>query len=358
MIRIQRLITAWAVASAATLAAGQSSAGAEEQAAAEALFQQALRLMREEKFAEACPKLVDSNRIEPAVGTLLYLGECYEKSGQTASAWATFCAAAESAHRIGQAERGRIAAERADALAPRLPKISVAVADSAHLPGLELKRDHVVVGEATWGVAVPVDPGEHVITASAPGKKDWSQKVIVEPRGATVAVRIPVLEDSSPARGHLPNSAVAGRVSQPRIVEITTTEAVPPNSGNTQRSLAYVASGIGVLGLALGTSFGLEAKSKQNTAQDGGHCRRDDATACDQTGVDLMHSGHTYATVANVGFVVGALGLIGGTVLFLTAPVSRENATPSAGLQYSTRRLAIVPAVSSRSSSLWVTGAF
>jgi hypothetical protein len=57
-------------------AAGQT--GASDKAAAEALFDQGVRLMKQNSFAEACPKLEESDRIDPAVGTLLYLGECYD----------------------------------------------------------------------------------------------------------------------------------------------------------------------------------------------------------------------------------------------------------------------------------------
>src|SRR5688500_5523674 len=84
-------------------AAAQASAS--DKAAAEALFDQGLRLMKQNSFSEACPKLEESNRIDPAVGTLLYLGECYERVGKTASAWATFREAASLATNSSQPDR-------------------------------------------------------------------------------------------------------------------------------------------------------------------------------------------------------------------------------------------------------------
>ena len=159
------------VIAATSLAPNLSWAGAQEQAAAEALFQDARQLMKDGKFAEACPKLIDSNKLDPAVGTLLYLGECYEKNGQTASAWATFQAAAEAAKKAGQPERASVASDRANALLGKLSKITITVAAAADLTGLEVKRDGTDVGPATWGVGVPVDPGEHVIIAKAPGRE-------------------------------------------------------------------------------------------------------------------------------------------------------------------------------------------
>ena len=53
-----------------------------DKAAAEALFDQGVRLMKQNSFSDACPKLEESERIDPAVGTLLYLGECYERVGK------------------------------------------------------------------------------------------------------------------------------------------------------------------------------------------------------------------------------------------------------------------------------------
>ena len=40
-------------------------------------------------------------RLDPGAGTLLNLGDCYEKSGRTASGWAAFREAVAVAHRTG-----------------------------------------------------------------------------------------------------------------------------------------------------------------------------------------------------------------------------------------------------------------
>src|SRR5882672_4544932 len=67
-----------------------ADATAAEKVAAEALFDDGRKLLADGRFAPACEKFEQSEHIDPAVGTLLYLAECYEKSGRTASAWATF----------------------------------------------------------------------------------------------------------------------------------------------------------------------------------------------------------------------------------------------------------------------------
>src|SRR6185437_13676284 len=141
-----------------------------------------------------CPKLAESQRLDPGAGTLLNLGHCYEKNGQTASAWVTFkdaAAAADLKHRDDWSHNAR---ERAQALAPMLSKLTIDVPVDARADGLQVRRDGVNVGSAEWGVPIPVDPGEHAIEAIAPGKTRWSQTVKVGPNADQQKISVPPLQ--------------------------------------------------------------------------------------------------------------------------------------------------------------------
>ena len=84
-----RVATALATVAASLCLLAGRSAGAEprDPAAAEWLFREGRALMKKGDFAPACAKLAESQRLDPAVGTLMNLAECEERIGRTASAW-------------------------------------------------------------------------------------------------------------------------------------------------------------------------------------------------------------------------------------------------------------------------------
>src|SRR5258706_15050741 len=97
-------------------AAARAEPTSSDKAAAEGLFGDARRLMADGKFAEACPKLEASQRLDPGVGALLNLGDCYEQYGRTASAWVEVREAASAARAGGSTDREAVARGRATAL--------------------------------------------------------------------------------------------------------------------------------------------------------------------------------------------------------------------------------------------------
>lgn len=172
------------------------------------------------KYAEACPKFEASQQLDPGLGTMLNLAECYEKTGRTASAWAEYREAIPLARAAGSKARQDLAVERAQALEERLSTLTIrAMSGDAADAQLEVRRDGVAVQPAELGSPIPVDPGEHLIEARAPGKAPWSSKVQVGPNAAKVSVEIPALQ----AEGAAP-----APVASP-IVTTTTTTTEPPS---------------------------------------------------------------------------------------------------------------------------------
>src|SRR5882724_3542569 len=211
-------------------------------AAAEALFNQGRDLMNAGKAVEACPKFEASQQLDPGLGTMLNLAECYEKTGRTASAWAEYREAIPLARAAGSKARQDLAAERAQALQERLSTLTIR-AMSGEDPNvhLEVRRDGVALQEAELGSPIPVDPGEHVIEAAAPGKQPWSSKIQVGADAAKVAVEIPALQ---PASG----SPAAATSATPAVTTTTGPSGAPladkPASGSAMRTTGLVFGGV------------------------------------------------------------------------------------------------------------------
>ncbi len=322
-----------------------------ESAAAQALFDQGKQLMATGKYADACPRLEESQRLDPALGTLLNLADCYEKGGRLASAWTRFAEAEGMARSGGHAEAQRVARDRAAKLAVRLSRLVIEVPASALAPGLEVQRDGVVVGQAQWGAAIPVDGGEHTVVATAPSRRRWQMRVSVAPSGATQRVQLPALQadptatPATPATpATAPSSHPSAAASSPRAVgpsglapSSAVASGIPsPSAGlgaegqplGPARTLALVAGGVGLAGIAVGTVFGLQSKAKHDEALDG-HCVG--ALCSDQTGIDLKEDALRAGSIATVGFVVGAAGLAGAALLWFAVKPTAAPVTIGAG---------------------------
>lgn len=300
---------------------------AADKAAAEALFDHAKTLVKEGRYPEACGKFQASQRIDPGIGTMLYLADCFEKNGQTASAWAEFLEAAAAAKAAGQAEREKKARVRAAALEPRLSRLSITVTPGGDLPGLVVKRDGSAISQALWGTPVPVDPGDHTVEATAPGKKPWSKKVALgsASRLATSIV-IPRLEDApkpvapvEPPQPVAPSPAPEPAKPPPvKLGPIVTTR----DTFSPPRIVGGVFLGVGLATAGVGGILGMVALLKKADANPNCH----DNGICNQAGADSMNGAHRVATGANVTLIAGAVAFTTGLVILIaTRPVEASN---------------------------------
>jgi len=295
-------------------------------AAAQALFDQGKKLMASGKLAEACPKLEESLKLDAALGTVLNLADCYEKQGRLASAWSRFVAAQDMAHAGGHAEAEKVARDRAAKLAPRLSHLVIEVASADATPGLEVKRDNVLVGSAQWGTPIPADAGAHSVTAAAPGRKSWETKVELGANATTAKVRVPPLE-AEPANVAAPapvaTAAATAAVATGEAPAAQPSTAPDSSSGGggglgTQRTAALVAGGIGVVGVVVGSIFGFKSMSKHDDANKlcpTGTCET-------QEGVTAWDDARSAGNVSTYSFIIGGVALASGAVLWLTAKPS------------------------------------
>jgi hypothetical protein len=295
-------------------------------AAAQALFDEARALTAAGDFEQACPKLLESARLDPSVGTTYYLADCYEHVGKLASAWTYYNEAAGAAQAAGQRDRAEFAQKRAEALKPRLIRLVVDVPEPLRaLPELRVTRDGVLLGAPLWGTAVPVDPGRHELSASAAGKQRWQHTLDASEEGKTITVTVPALADPpKPVAPIAPVTTTPPRLPPPPKAPVK--ETPPPSFfSGTQRMAGLVAGGAGVVSLGIGSAFGAIAMSKQAESNDG-PCDADNF--CNAAGKELRRQAISAATVSTATFVVGSVALAGGAVLFFTAPTPARPSPP------------------------------
>jgi hypothetical protein len=275
--------------------------------AAEALFERGKEFVERGLTAEACSAFAESQRLDPAGGTLLRLAMCHETQGRLASAWLEFL----EVERISKegpgdpaklAERVRIAQQHLATIEPRVPKLTVTVPAASRVAGLAVTANGLPRNEGAWGVALPVDPGNVDIVASAPGHQPFRVVVHVD-EGRQVTVDVPPLSETA--------------------TTATTTTPVPPPADTNQtsplRPIGIVVGAVGVVALGVGTYFGVHAISKWNDSN--GLCPG--TTSCSPSAVSLADDAKQAARIADVTIAASAVALAAGIVLYVVgAPKS------------------------------------
>ena len=322
------------------------SAAEPDQATARALFAEGRRLKASGDYAQACPKFEDSYRLNPGIGTNFNLADCLEHVGRTASAWARFRDVATATKAAGQLDRERVARARAAVLEPNLSRLTLDV--QYRVPGEIVYRDGIVVAEFSWGIPLPVDPGEHVLEAVAPRRERWSAKVTVGPSAESVTVPVPHLEDAPPE---------PPLVFQPRSpaapVAVLTVEAPQPTT-RTRWTIPMISlATVGVVGLASGAVFALNFQSANDQAKT--LCTNNVcATTAEKTAHQtLVDDAYRDRTLAFVGAGIGGAALLAAAYLWLRPRHPIPPATTSAPVGLSARPTAWAAGVGGNLEFRW-----
>jgi hypothetical protein len=285
---------------AIVLVAGQAAGQQRAPATAEALFRAGRDAARHGDHATACEKFRESNRLDPAVGTLLNIAICEEELGQLASAWQHYLEVLEGL--FVSDDRLPFVKTRVQALEKRVPRLTLRL--STRAPGTtRVRLASSELTPASFGVALPVDPGQHELVVRADGHESRHytvgiaegehEEIVVEP-GPPVQAR-PAAAPPKPK----PSSAAVARA---------------PTSG--RRTAGFVIGGTGVAALAVGTVAGLMVLDRKAAVEDG--CN--EQKSCTPEALDAADSGTTLGAVSNVAFVAGILAVLSGAYLVLSSP--------------------------------------
>lgn len=294
MPRLRALAALAAVSFTATLAHADD--------ASQRLFEEGNALAAKGNYEEACPKLAESLRLEPAVGTQFNLANCYEHLGRMATAHALYLDVIRIAHSAGKFPREEAAKARAEAIAPKVPHLKLR--SSAKAPGYTLKLDGKELTREQWS-DIALDAGAHVVLATAPNRVDETRSVSLA-EGQRAELEMPDLVD--------PNPVPAGPSTRDR------SPAAPPPRSAARRIGTPVAEGIALAGILTGAIAGGIALSKKGDAnqlcpESTYHFRCPTAD-----GADAWTSAHTAGNVSTIGFAIGGVALATAIVLWVTAP--------------------------------------
>ena len=280
-----------------------------QRSAARGLANEGLAAFNAGKHAEAIDLFGRAEALVHAPPHLLYIARAHAALGRLVQAHETYVKitredlASNAPKPFIEAKKS--AAEEQGKLEPRIPKLTIVLKGGTASPNVTM--DDVEVPAALVGVPHKVDPGTHTLRAKGAGFQSKSDVVVKLAEGASETATIELVEDK--------RAAVA--------TEGTAGPATEKKSG--ARIAPWIAFGIGAAGLGVGTYFLTENRSKRDEA-DGicgaGPCpaaRRDEI-------VELDKDADSAATVAWIGYGVGATGVIAGAVLLI---VGRKSASPS-----------------------------
>jgi len=274
-----------------TFVAVADGAEPEDVKRADLLFREGQKLLKAGRVPEACESFAQSQRFDPAVGTLLNLAECHAQERRFASAHAEFLEAARLAREGGQHERETFAKEQAALSEAVLSLVEVRAA-----AGVDITIDDKPITKVALAKPLPLDSGAHVVVASGTGRASRTMRLEVKNGPSTQVFEIPALEPAPQAHAAPPPTPPADRARPRRIAGLAT-------------------AGVGVVAIGLGAFFGLRASGKKSDAEP--HCN---GHFCDAEGLDLQDSAHSAATISTVAFAVGVLAVGAGSYLYFSVP--------------------------------------
>lgn len=303
--KIAKLLLALAVSVCATSPAFAEGNDAER------VFQKGLEAMRAGDYEAGCPLLEESYRLDPLPGALFTLAECENAWGRWSASVAhyrTFLSmmtTLPAARRERFEERRRIAVEKVATISAAMPEITVNVASAPNASGLVVKRNGAALDAASYGVTQKVDPGEYVFTAEASGQAKWERRYRLGERDR-VHVDVP-----------WPLQGAASLADKDRPID----DSLDEPGRRPSRTWVYIATGIGLAGIATGTVTGIVAISSKSDID--ANCPNH---LCNADGQRALQTGRTASLISTIAFPVGAAGLGTAALLLLLSPSKTESA--------------------------------
>jgi hypothetical protein len=288
---------------------GQSALDKKDYKTAEDLFRRA------ESLFNAPTLLLGYARSEAGLGKVVNAAEAYSRiirEGVPPGAPQVFVDALAAAKAEVGAVQARIATVTMTIVGPPDPKVTL---------------DDTPVPSAALGVKRPVDPGAHVVKATADGWEPGQTSFAVADAG-NASASITMTKSAAPIVAGVPAAGGAASPTPASSASGSDVGTSGSSGGSSQRTLGLVGMGVGGAGIILGAITGGLAASKHSTIQTacGG-------SKCPDSESGAISSYHSMATISTVGFIAGAVLAGGGAILFFTAPHGSSGPATGATVQ-------------------------
>ena len=296
------------------------SAQGQDVAMADTLYKAGIAKLEAGAYKEACPLLADSLKLDKAAGTIFALADCHAFLGEIATAvqryedYLQMVSGMPPEKQARQEQSGRVerAKKQLEDLRPLVPAISFVL--PAQIPeGTRVEKDGIELSLVSLSMVFPMNPGEHVVRVLVPGRE------AVETRFSAVSgekKRVELLFPEAKIDAPLPSKPVISVPSLPRMEQAVLPERPKDSRTSGMRVGAYVALGLGAVGLGVGGTLGGIVLDGKNDVLE--RCPRDKTTEqmlCASAediakGERTQTLGHLSTAGLIAGGVLGVTGLI------------------------------------------------
>jgi hypothetical protein len=299
MKRVRSTLLLAAALSALPTGAGAQPIDPQARAAARSLVEDADRLWNDGDYAGALERFTRAHGLVDAPTIAIRQAECLEKLGRIVEASETYMAVSWLKLEPGAPDAFKRAVasaiERANALRGRMSMLELTI-EGEDVEGAKVLVDGRAIHPALVGMSFPLDPGQRVIEVVKGNRKVSETVTIGERESKRLTLKLPPPKDEP----------VAPPSTKPqRSAELTSTQA----------TWGWVTVGLGLTGLAVGTTTGFIAMGQRRSLDE--EC---DDKRCPQTQKSNVDNYNSMRTVSTIGFGIGGVGVIAGLTLLLTTP--------------------------------------
>ena len=136
------------------------------------------------QWADALTKLRRVSLVKLTAGIHYHIALCEEHLGQLAAALDEYTSAEGQALAEGATDVLRLVGKRIADLGPRVPRLTIRLAPD--LVDATVTLDGAKLSPAAFGTALPVDPGEHRVEATASNRPAMGRSITMHERDVTV----------------------------------------------------------------------------------------------------------------------------------------------------------------------------